>query len=182
MKHCRQSSSFLMHRIYFSPQLLLVLTIVTIFYLGGCASTNEMTVPFTPMTVEPSKTAIYIYRESRFVGAINNAEIFINNQYAGQLVNGSFCTHVSEPGPIKIKALEKIPPILVLRSILSKLAGKQPLFEFTAEPGQVYFLEFNVAGYKVKQVLKDKALAKMGGLQPAKFSPDQIIKEGGNTE
>ncbi|MCU7813888.1 MAG: DUF2846 domain-containing protein [Candidatus Thiodiazotropha sp. (ex Rostrolucina anterorostrata)] len=166
MKHCRQSLSCLLHRIYFSPPLLLILTIVT-----------EAAIPFTPMTVEPSKTVIYIYRESRFVGAINKAEIFINDQYAGQLVDGSFCTHVSDPGLIKIKALEKIPPILVLRSILSKLAGKQPLFEFTAEPDQDYFLEFNVAGYKVKQVLKDKALAKMSGLQPAKFNSDQTIYE-----
>jgi hypothetical protein len=102
--------------------------------------------------------------------------IFINNQYVGQLINGSYCTLVTDPGPIEIKALEKIPAVLVLRSLLSKLAGKQPLFEFSAEPGQVYFLEFNVAGYKVKRVLKDKAVVKMSGLPPAKFSSDQITK------
>jgi hypothetical protein len=44
--------------------------------------------------------------------------------------------------------------------------GKQPLIEFTANPGRQYFLEFNVAGYKVKQVSKDKALGMMNGLKP----------------
>ena len=182
MKHRRQSLPFLLDRIFFSPALLLVLTIVTTLYLGGCASTKETIVPFTPTIVESSKTVIYVYRESRFVGAINKAEIFINNQYAGQLINGSYCTLVTDPGPIEIKALEKIPAILVLRSILSKLAGKQPLFEFTAEPDRDYFLEFNVAGYKVKEVLKDKAVVKMSGLQHAKFSADQILKDGDTQE
>ncbi len=167
------------HRIHSSPlPLFLLLTIATTIHLGGCASTEEAAVPFTPMTVEPSKSVIYIYRESRFVGAVNKAEIFINNQYAGQLADGSFCTYVTDPGPIEIKALEKIPPILFLRSMLGKLAGKQPLFAFRAEPDRDYFLEFNVAGYKVKEVLKDKALVKMSGLEPAKFSADQTMKEG----
>ena len=177
MKGHRQSLPFLMDRIYFNSALLVVFTIVTTFFLGGCASTNRTMAPFTPMMVEPSKTVIYVYRESRFVGAINKAEIFINNQYAGQLINGSYCTLVTDPGPIEIKALEKIPAVLVLRSLLSKLAGKQPLFEFSAEPDRVYFLEFNVAGYKVKKVLKDKAVVKMSGLPPAKFSTDQITKK-----
>ncbi|MES9944430.1 MAG: DUF2846 domain-containing protein [Candidatus Thiodiazotropha sp.] len=178
MKHRRRSLPFLLGRIYLSPTLLLFFIIVTTFYLGGCSSTKETTVPFTPAIVEPSKSVIYLYRESRFVGAVNKAEIFINNQYAGQLVNGSYCTLVTDPGPIEIKALEKIPEIMVLRSMLSKLAGKQPLFEFTAEPDQDYFLEFNVAGYKVKEVLEEKAVVKMGGLQPAKFSADQITNDG----
>ena len=172
MKHRRQSLPLLLR-----PALLLVLTIVAPLFLGGCASTKETMAPFTPMVVESAKTVIYVYRESRFVGAINKAEVFINNQYAGQLINGSYCTLVTDPGRIEIKALEKIPPILVLRSLLGKLAGKQPLFEFTAEPNRDYFLEFNVAGYKVKEVVKDKAVVKMSGLQPAKFSADQIIKD-----
>ncbi|PUB82492.1 MAG: hypothetical protein B6D78_15750 [gamma proteobacterium symbiont of Ctena orbiculata] len=178
MKYRRQSLPLLLDRISLSPALLLVLTIVTTLHLGGCASTKEAAVPFTPTIIEPSKTVIYVYRESRFVGAVNKAEIFINNQYAGQLINGSYCTFVTDPGPIEIKALEKIPEIMILRSMLSKLAGKQPLFEFTAEPDRDYFLEFNVAGYKVKEVLEDKAVVKMGGLQPAKFSPDQIAIGG----
>jgi len=178
MKNRRQPLPFLLDRAYLSPTLLLVLTIVIILYLGGCASTKKTVVPFTPAIVESSKSVVYVYRESRFVGAINKAEIFINNQYAGQLINGSYCTIVTEPGHIEIKALEKIPPILVLRSLLSKLAGKQPLFEFTTEPGRDYFLEFNVAGYKVKEVSKDQAVVKMSGLLPAKFSADQIIKDG----
>ena len=109
-----------------------------------------------------------IYRESRFVGAANTAEIFINNQHVCRLVNGSYCTHVTEPGPIEIKALQKVPPIFVLADIISRLLGKQPLIEFTADPGREYFLEFNVAGYKVKQVSKDKALGMMNGLETAK--------------
>lgn len=177
MKHRRQSLPSLMDRINFCPALLLGLAVVATLSLCGCASTKETIAPYTPMKIESSKTVIYVYRESRFVGAVNKAEIFINNQYAGQLINGSYCTLVTEPGPIEIKALEKIPAILVLRSILSKLAGKQPLYAFTAEPDRDYFLEFNVAGYKVKEVLKDKAVVKMGGLQPAKFSADQIMKD-----
>ncbi len=171
------------HPLHFSPfPILLLLFITTTIQLGGCASTENATVPFAPMTVEPSRSVIYIYRESRFVGAINDAEIFINNQYAGQLANGSYCTFVTDPGPIEIKALEKIPSILFLRSMLAKLAGKQPLFAFTAEPDRDYYLEFNVAGYKVKQVLKDKALDNMSGLEPAKFSADQTMREAETTE
>ena len=120
------------------------------------------------MTFESSKAVIYVYRKSRFVGAANTAEIFINNQYAGKLANGSYCTHVTEPGRIEIKALQKVPTIFVAAAIISKLVGKQPLIEFTADPGREYFLEFNVAGYKVKQVSKDEALGVMNGLTPAK--------------
>jgi Protein of unknown function (DUF2846) len=149
--------------------VLLTLMVVASIYLAGCAATPESTAPFTPMKFESSKSRIYLYRKSRFVGAVNKAEIFINNQYAGQLVNGSYCTLVTDPGTIEIKALEKLPAIFVLRHIISKLAGKQPLIDFTAEPGREYYLEFNVAGYKVKQVSKDQALALMDALKPAEI-------------
>jgi hypothetical protein len=172
MKQRGPLSLFQMNRIFISPSLLLVLVIVSSCLSGGCASTNEATAIFTPATFESSKTVIYIYRKSRFVGAANTAEIFINNQYAGKLVNGSYCTYVTEPGHVEIKALQKVPPILVAAAIISKLIGKQPLIEFTADPGREYFLEFNVAGYKVKQVPKDKALGLMNGLKPAKSSAE----------
>ena len=68
----------------------------------------------------------------------------------------------------EIKALQKVPIIFVAAALISKLIGKQPLIEFTADLGREYFLEFNVAGYKVKQVSKDKALGMMNGLEPAK--------------
>ena len=182
MQHRRHSFLSQNHLTSLFPGLLLACSITIVISLTGCASTQETTVPFTPIAVEPSKTLIYLYRESRFVGAINKAEIFINGEYAGQLVNGSYCTYVGDGGPIEIKALEKIPAILVLRSLLSKLAGKQPIFEFTAEPDQDYFLEFNVAGYKVKQVSKAEALAKMGGLAPAKLSIDPSKAEQSSEE
>ena len=169
MKRRGQSSLFQMRRIFISPSLLLVLVIASSCLLCGCASTKEATAIFTPVTFESSKTVIYIYRKSRFVGAANTAEIFINNHYAGKLVNGSYCTYVTEPGRIEIKALQKVPTIFVAAAIISKLVGKQPLVEFAAEPGREYFLEFNVAGYKVKQVPKDKALGLMNGLKPAKL-------------
>jgi len=168
MKHRRQLSLFLLNRFFISPSLLLALVIGSFCFLGGCASNKGTTSALTPMTFESSKAAIYVYRKSRFVGAANTAEIFINNHHAGQLVSGSYCTHITEPGRIEIKAAEKLPAIFVLPHIISKLAGKQPLFEFTADPGREYFLEFNVAGYKVKQVSKDKALGMMSGLKLAK--------------
>ncbi len=168
MKHRRQLSSFQINRFFISLSLLLVLIIAASCFLGGCASTKETTAAFTPMTFESSKAVIYVYRKSRFVGAANKAEIFINNHHAGQLVNGSYCTHVTDPGLIEIKALQKVPQIFIMAAIISKLIGKQPLIEFTADPGREYFLEFNVAGYKVKQVSKDKALGMMNGLKPAK--------------
>lgn len=178
MRHLRRSLPSLLDRISFPVKLLMVFVLVSAISLSGCASTQEAVVPFTTAAVAPAKTAIYLYRKSRFVGAINKAEIFINNQYAGQLVNGSYCTLVTDPGRVEIKALEKIPAILVLRSVISKLAGKQPLYAFTAEPGREYFLEFNVAGYKVKAVSKEDASVNMSGLPPAEFSPDQIIENG----
>jgi hypothetical protein len=150
----------------------MVFIIASSCILGGCASTKETTAVFNPVTFESTKAVIYVYRKSRFVGAANTAEIFINNQYAGKLVNGSYCTHVSEPGRIEIKALQKVPTLFVAAAIISKLVGKQPLIEFTADPGQEYFLEFNVAGYKVKQVSKDEALSMMNGLEPAKSSAE----------
>ena len=168
MKPRRLLPLFQMNRIFVSPSLLLILAIAASCLLGGCASTRETTTTFTPVPIESSKAVIYIYRESRFVGAANTAEIFINNQHVCRLVNGSYCTHVTEPGPIEIKALQKVPPIFVLADIISRLLGKQPLIEFTADPGREYFLEFNVAGYKVKQVSKDKALGMMNGLETAK--------------
>ena len=169
VKHRRQLSLFRINHIFISPSLLLVLVIAFSCFLGGCASTKGKAAAFTPVAFESSKTVIYVYRKSRFVGAANTAEIFINNQYVGKLVNGSYCTHVTEPGRIEIKTLEKVPPIFVMASIISKLLGKQPLIDFTADPGQEYFLEFNVAGYKIKQVSKDKALGIMNGLKPAKL-------------
>jgi hypothetical protein len=172
MKHPRQSSLFQLNRIFITLSLLLVLGIASSCLLGGCASTNEATAVFTPMKFDSSKAVVYLYRKSRFVGAANTAEIFINNQYAGKLVNGSYCTYVTEPGPVEIKALQKVPTIFVAAAIISKLVGKQPLIEFTADPGQEYFMEFNVAGYKVKQVTKDKALGIMNGLKPAKTSAE----------
>ena len=168
MKHRRPLSLFLLNRFFISPFLLLALIIGSFCFLGGCASTKQTTSALTPVTFESSKAAIYLYRKSRFVGAANTAEIFINNQHAGQLVSGSYCIHITEPGRIEIKAAEKLPVIFVLAHIITKLAGKQPIFEFTADPGREYFLEFNVAGYKVKQVSKDKALGMMNGLKPAK--------------
>ena len=182
MKHRRLSTSFQMNRILISPSLLLLLIIASSCYLGGCASTKGTTAVFTPMTFESSKAVIYVYRESRFVGAVNKAEIFINNQYAGQLVNGSYCAYVTDPGPIEIKALQKLPPIFVLANIIGKLVGEQSLIEFTAESGRDYFLEFNVAGYKVNQVSKDKALGKMNGLKPAESRVEQTAKIGEITE
>ncbi len=182
MIHLKYSASALTNPTRLRSVLLLAFIIGVIMMAGGCASTKQSTIQFSPMRVESGKTLIYLYRESRFVGAINKAEIFFNNQYAGQLDNGSYCTYVTDPGPIEIKALEKIPAILVLRSLLSKLAGKQPIFEFTAEPDQYYFLEFNVAGYKVKQVSKDEALAKMGTLEAAKFSIDLANEDEGGQE
>jgi hypothetical protein len=173
MKHRNESSSFLANLIYHSPAYYFSFIIVIALSIGGCASTPETATPFTPMAVEPSKSLIYLYRINRFVGAVNKAEIFINNQYVGQLDNGAYCTLTSDPGPVEIKALEKIPEIFVLRSALSKIAGKQPIFEFVAVQDQEYYLEFNVAGYKVKQVAKGEALTKMSGLPPAKFSIDQ---------
>lgn len=168
MKHRRQLALFQLNRIFISPSLLLALVIASSCLLSGCASTKETTAVFTPVTFESSKAVIYVYRKSRFVGAANTAEIFINNHYAGKLVNGSYCTYVTEPGRIEIKALQKVPIIFVAAALISKLAGKQPLIEFTADLGREYFLEFNVAGYKVKQVSKDKALGMMNGLEPAK--------------
>ena len=73
----------------------------------------------------------------------------------------------ADPGPIEIKALQKVPAIFVAAAIISQLSGKQPLFDFTAEPGREYFLEFNVAGYKVKEVPKADGLGMMAGLAPA---------------
>ena len=168
MKLFRRSSFFQMNRIFISPSLLFVLIVTSSCFLGGCASTKGTAAAFTPVTFEPSQAVVYVIRKSRFVGAANTAEIFINSQYAGQLVSGSYCTYITEPGPIEIKALQKLPPIFVLANIIGKLSGKQPLIEFTAEPGKEYFLEFNVAGYKVKQISKDVALGMMGGLKPAK--------------
>ncbi|MCP4367274.1 MAG: hypothetical protein GY797_04045, partial [Deltaproteobacteria bacterium] len=78
MKHRRQLSLFLMNRFFISPPLLLALVIGSFCFLGGCASTKETTAAFTPMTFESSKAVIYVYRKSRFVGAANKAEIFIN--------------------------------------------------------------------------------------------------------
>jgi hypothetical protein len=173
MKNITLSSQFQINRFHFSSLLLLAISIPISLSIGGCASTNENITPFTPMEVTPNKSLIYLYRINRFVGAVNKAEIFINNQYVGQLDNGAYCTLTSDPGHIEIKALEKIPEIFVLRSALSKIAGKQPIYDFVAEAGRDYYLEFNVAGYKVKQVSKNEALAKMGGLPPAKFSTDQ---------
>ncbi len=172
MRHRRPLSFFQMDRLFIFLSLPLALVMAVSFFLGGCASTKETTAVFTPVTFEPAKAVVYIYRKSRFVGAVNTAEIFINNQHAGKLVNGSYCTHIAEPGRIEIKALEKVPAVFVLAAVISKLAGKQPIYGFTAEPGQEYFLEFNVAGYKVKQVSKDKALGMMGGLEPAKVQAD----------
>jgi hypothetical protein len=63
--------------------------------------------------------------------------------------------------------MQKVPTIFVSAAIISALVGKQPLIEFAADPGREYFLEFNVAGYKVKQVSKDKAIGMMNGLKPA---------------
>jgi hypothetical protein len=177
MKHRNESSLFLTNIIYHSPAFYFSFIIGIALSIGGCSSTPETTTPFTPMAVEPSKSLIYLYRINRFVGAVNKAEIFINNQYVGQLDNGAYCTLSSDPGPVEIKALEKIPEIFVLRSALSKIAGKQPIFEFVAVPDQEYYLEFNVAGYKVKQVTKSEALSKMAGLPPAKFSTDQTEEE-----
>jgi Protein of unknown function (DUF2846) len=173
MKHRSHLLLFQMGRIFITSSLLFVLVVVSLFFFSGCASTKGTTAAFTPVTFEPNKAVIYIYRKSRFVGAANTAEIFINNQHAGRLVNGSYCTYVTEPGRIEIKALQKVPPIFVLADIISKLIGKQPLIEFTADPGREYFLEFNVAGYKVKQVSKDKALGIMNGLKQAKSSAEQ---------
>jgi hypothetical protein len=181
MTHRNKSSLFLANLIYHSPVHYFSLIIIAALSIGGCASTQETATPFTPMAVEPSKSLIYLYRVNRFVGAVNKAEIFINNQYVGQLDNGAYCTLSSEPGPVKIKALEKIPEIFVLRSALSKIAGKQPIFEFVAVPDREYYLEFNVAGYKVKQVPKGEALTKMSGLPPAKFSIDQSTDADANT-
>ena len=169
MKHRRPFSLFQMNRSIMPGSLLLVLFIASLFFLGGCASTRETTAAFTPVTFDSSKAIIYIYRKSRFVGAANTAEIFINNQNAGQLVNGSYCTYVTKPGRIEIKAIERVS---ISFNLIGKLLGKQPLIEFTADPGQEYSLEFNVAGYKVKQVSKDKALGMMSGLKPAKSSAD----------
>jgi hypothetical protein len=169
MKHRRLSLWLQMSRFFTSPSLYLVLLIAFSCFLGGCASTQKTTAAFTPVTFESSKAVIYIYRKSRFVGAANNAEIYINEQHVGKLVNGSYCTHVTDPGPIEIKALENV---TISLNIISRLLGKQPLIEFTADPGREYFLEFNVAGYKVKQVAKDKALGVMKGLKPAKSSAE----------
>ncbi|MBT8352528.1 MAG: DUF2846 domain-containing protein [Deltaproteobacteria bacterium] len=168
MKYRRQLSLFQMNRFFISPSLLLALVIGSFCFLGGCASNKGTASAFTPVAFESSKAAIYVYRKSRFVGAANTAEIFSNNHHAGQLVSGSYCTHITEPGRIEIKAAEKLPAVFVLVHIISKLAGKQPLIEFMAYPGREYFLEFNVAGYKVKQVSKDKALGIMNGLKLAK--------------
>lgn len=59
-------------------------------------------------------------------------------------------------------------------AVISKLAGQEPLIEFTADPGREYFLKFNVAGYKVKQVSKDKAIGLMNGLKPAKSRAEDM--------
>ena len=172
LNHRRQLSSLKISRIFCSPYRFLVLIMAFSLFLGGCASSKEMAPAFTPITFDPSNAVVYIYRKSRFVGAANTAEIFINNQHAGQLVNGSYCAYVTDPGLVEIKTLEKIPIVPLPLYIISKLSGIQPLIKFSADPGQEYFLEFNVAGYKVKQVAKDKALGMMSGLKPAKSSAD----------
>ncbi|MEJ2640738.1 MAG: DUF2846 domain-containing protein [Desulfosarcinaceae bacterium] len=169
MQHHRQVFSFQLNRMFISPALLLALVIAASCLSGGCASTKETTAAFTPVTFESSKAIIYLYRKSRFVGAANTAEIFINEQNVCKLANGSYCAYVTEPGRIEIKALEKVSISL---NLIGKLLGKQPLIEFTAEPGREYFLEFNVAGYKVKQVSKETALGLMNGLTPAKSSAE----------
>lgn len=178
MKNRGLSSQTFIEQLNQSTALFLAIGIAITLTISGCASTEEAATPFTPIRVAPSKSLIYLYRTNRFVGAVNKAEIFINNQYVGQLDNGAYCTFTADPGSIEIKALEKIPEIFVLRSALSKIAGKQPIFEFVAEPDRDYYLEFNVAGYKVKPVPKDKALIKMSGLPPAKFSNDQTDEKG----
>ena len=169
MEHRRQLSFFQMNRIIISPFLLLVLVVTASCFIGGCASTKGTPTAFTPVTFDPSKAIIYIYRKSRFVGAVNTAVIFINNQNAGRLSNGSYFTYVTEPGPIEIKALQKVSISL---DLLGKLLGKQPIYDFTADPGREYFLEFNVAGYKVKEVPKETALGIMGDLKPAEIRTD----------
>ena len=170
MKHCGRLSLFQNSRFVIFSSLLLVLFISSTFlFMGGCASNRGTNAVFTPVTFDSSEAVIYIYRKSRFVGAANSAELFINNKDVGRLVNGSYCVYVTKPGPVEIKALEKVSISL---NLIGKLMGKQPLIEFEAAPGRDYYLEFNVAGYKVKQVSKDKALDMMSSLKPAEPPAD----------
>jgi hypothetical protein len=129
---------------------------------SGCAASGAN---FTRLDTAPDKAVIYIYRKGSIVGAANSAELFINGQHIARLGNGGYCVHVADPGPIEIKALQKFIPVMLGANLISKLEGELPLHAFEALPGQEYFYQFKVTGYKLKPISKEVALEEMKGLQ-----------------
>ncbi len=53
---------------------------------------------------DPSKAAIFVYRDKAFVGSINQYDVLIDSVLVGSLPNGSFFTVNTEPGQKNIKA------------------------------------------------------------------------------
>ena len=84
----------------------LVAVFIVALNLFGCSSVSVKEVgSFKALkNIEPNKGTIYVYREERWKGAINQYDVLANGAVAGSLPNGSFFTVSAKPGQTQINA------------------------------------------------------------------------------
>jgi hypothetical protein len=101
----------------------------------------------------PDKALLYLYRESRILGAAGAYEIFVNGKPVVEMSNGGYYVAALEPGEITLShrpahtGLSAI-PIIAAGVAIDRAGGpeKTPVLVFTVGAGQAYFVEWLLGG------------------------------------
>lgn len=146
----------------------------SLLVLVACASGPS----FQGLTAVPSdKALLYLYRQSRILGAAGAYEIFLNGKPAVEMSNGGYYVATLEPGEVTLShrpahtGLSAI-PIIAAGVAIDRAGGpeKTPVVVFTAVAGQTYYVEWLLGGKMERREQQNalpmlKSLSLLSGLK-----------------
>ena len=140
----------MMHRHFFLLVLLALLP--SSLLLQGCATSGPEFKEVSPLP--DGRALIYLYRESRMLGAAGSFTIFLNSNTLVELKNGAYIPVVVEPGPTVLShrpafsAINAIPWVAALTAISRSTVDweKEGAVAIDAEPNKTYFVQWVIGG------------------------------------
>lgn len=104
---------------------------------SGCAAAGPRFAKLPPSTNE---AVIYVYRQSFIAGSANVWDLYANGAPIAEVSNGGYVAYVTDPGNVTFSAKLR-PGILLLTSLLIR---EEELITVYAEPGESYYVRFNL--------------------------------------
>ena len=143
-----------------SSALLLILSLMQ---LQGCATSGPGFTEVSP--APPGRAMIYLYRESRMMGAAGSFTIFKNGKNLVKLKNGGYLPIEVEAGPVVLSnepaygIANVIPWVTVLTAHWKATVDweKEGALLIEAEPNKTYYVEW-VLGGKLYQRSREEAM------------------------